>query len=362
MSSLSYARWYKAFQQLKRDCHVVKMLFNNPYPTILVTLHFQIKNSMETKIPPKIDFITEINRLRIEKNAIILAHYYQESAIQDIADYIGDSLGLSQEAEKTDASIIVLAGVRFMAETAKILNPNKKVLLPDLEAGCSLEMSCPAESFRPFREAHPNHIVVTYINCSAEVKTLSDIICTSSNAEKIINSIPKDKPIIFAPDKNLGRYLIKKTGRDMLLWEGSCMVHEAFAIDKLLKLHLQHPNAKIIAHPESEEPILNVANYIGSTTGMLNYVKTNESKEFIVATEAGILHQMHLLAPDKLIIPAPALEDNTCSCSECYFMKMNTLEKLYLCMKNEQPEIIISEDIRLKALLPVNRMLDISKN
>jgi len=308
-----------------------------------------------------IDYASEIRKLKKDKNAIILAHYYVVPEIQDIADFIGDSLGLSQQAEKTDAAMIVFCGVRFMAETAKILNPGKKVVLPDLEAGCSLEMSCPAEPFRKFREAHPEHVVITYINCSAEIKALSDIICTSSNAEAIIRSVPADKKIIFAPDKNLGRFLAKKTGRDMLLWDGSCMVHEAFSIDKLLKLHRQHPNAKIVAHPESEEPVLRVANYIGSTTGMINYVKNDPHNEFIVATEAGIMHQMQKEVPHKKIIAAPAFEDNTCACSECQFMKMNTLQKLYLCMKNEKPEILIEEELRLKALKPIKRMLEISE-
>jgi len=308
-----------------------------------------------------IDYASEIRKLKKDKNAIILAHYYVVPEIQDIADFIGDSLGLSQQAEKTDAAMIVFCGVRFMAETAKILNPGKKVVLPDLEAGCSLEMSCPAEPFRKFREAHPEHVVITYINCSAEIKALSDIICTSSNAEAIIRSVPADKKIIFAPDKNLGRFLAKKTGRDMLLWDGSCMVHEAFSIDKLLKLHRQHPNAKIVAHPESEEPVLRVANYIGSTSGMINYVKNDPHNEFIVATEAGIMHQMQKEVPHKKIIAAPAAEDNTCACSECQFMKMNTLQKLYLCMKNEKPEILIEEELRLKALKPIKRMLEISE-
>lgn len=306
--------------------------------------------------------VAAIEQLRKEKNAVILAHYYQEARIQDIADYVGDSLGLSQQAAQTAADMIVFAGVHFMAETAKILNPNKKVVLPDLKAGCSLAEAAPTDLFGEFLEQHPDHTVVTYINCSAEIKAMSDIICTSSNAEKIINSIPADKPIIFAPDKNLGRYLIKKTGRDMLLWEGACIVHEAFSIDKLLKLHMEHPQAKIVAHPESEDHLLKVAHYIGSTTGMINYVKNTPSEEFIIATEAGILHQMAKEVPHKTLIPAPSHEDNTCACSECAFMKMNTLEKLYLCMKNEKPEIIIPENIRKRALIPIQRMLEISKN
>jgi quinolinate synthase len=305
--------------------------------------------------------IYEINRLRKEKNAVILAHYYQESEIQDIADYVGDSLGLSQLAAETEADMIVFAGVYFMAETAKILNPGKKVVLPDWEAGCSLASSCPPAEFGAFVEAHPDHVVVTYVNCSAEIKALSDIVCTSSNAVKIINSIPLDKPIIFAPDKNLGKYLMKETGRDMLLWDGTCIVHEAFSIDKLLELHKEHPNAKIIAHPESEEHILKTASYIGSTAGMIDFVKTSPCEEFIVATEVGILYQMQKETPNSILIPAPSHENNTCACSECGFMKMNTLQKLYLCMKNESSEINVPEDIRLKAIEPINRMLEISR-
>jgi quinolinate synthase len=320
------------------------------------------KGFLNIPVGKDVDVVAEINRLRKEKNAVILAHYYQEGAIQDIADYVGDSLGLSQQAAATQADLIVFAGVHFMGETAKILNPNKKVVLPDLNAGCSLAESAEPHAFRAFREQHPDHVVVTYINCSAEIKAMSDIICTSANAEKIVNSIPKDTPIIFAPDKNLGRYLIKKTGRDMLLWEGACIVHEAFAIDKLLDLAKQHPNARIVAHPESEEHILKVAHYIGSTTGMINFVKNDPAQEFIIATEAGILHQMAKEVPGKGLIPAPSHEDNTCACSECAFMRMNTLEKLYLCLKYELPEIHVPEDIRLKALVPIQRMLEISKS
>jgi quinolinate synthase len=303
----------------------------------------------------------EIGLLKKQKNAVILAHYYQEKPIQDVADYIGDSLGLSQQAAATSADIIVFAGVHFMAETAKILNPTKKILLPDLNAGCSLAESCPPLQFKKFISQHPNHTVVTYINCSAEIKTMSDIICTSANAEKIINSIPIEQPIIFAPDKNLGKYLIKKTGRPMLLWEGACVVHEAFAIDKILALHHKHPNAHIIAHPESEEHILKIAHYVGSTTGMINYVKNTNAPEFIIATEAGILTQMLKEVQNKLLIPAPAEEDNLCACSECAYMKVNTLEKLYSCLKNETPEIVLEESVRQKALLPILKMLEISK-
>lgn len=306
------------------------------------------------------DLKEKIINIKKEKNAIILAHYYQRQEIQDIADFIGDSLGLSQKAAKTDADIILFSGVHFMAETAKILNPNKKVILPDLEAGCSLAYSCPPKEFEKFIKSHPEHIVVSYINCSAEVKAMSDIICTSSNAEKIINSIPKNKKIIFAPDYNLGKYLIKKTGRDMLLWQGSCVVHEAFSIEKILNLYNKHPDAELIAHPESQEHILKIANYIGSTAGMIKYVKNSKHKKFIVATEAGILYQMQKEAPDKELIAAPAFEDNTCACSECAYMKMNTLEKLYNCLKNESPEIILDDKIASKALIPIQRMLDLS--
>lgn len=307
------------------------------------------------------DLVKEINRLKKEKNAVILAHYYQVPEIQDIADYVGDSLGLSQQAAETDADIIVFAGVHFMAETAKILNPTKTVVLPDLMAGCSLADSCPADLFETFTKAHPDHVVITYVNCSAEVKALTDIVCTSSNAVKIVESIPKDIPIIFAPDKNLGRYVMKQTGRDMLLWDGSCIVHEAFSIDKLIELHKKYPDYKIIAHPESEEHILNTATYIGSTSGMINYVKTHPTDKFIVATEAGILHKMQQEMPNTELIPAPAVEDNTCACSECHFMKMNTLQKLYNCLLNESPQIEVPEHIRIKALVPIERMLELSK-
>lgn len=307
------------------------------------------------------NLIDKINQLKKEKNAIILAHYYQDSEIQDIADYVGDSLGLSQKAAETDADIIVFAGVHFMAETAKILNPTKTVVLPDLEAGCSLAESCPPKEFKAFINKHPNHTVVTYVNCSAEVKALTDIVCTSSNALKIIESIPKETPIIFAPDRNLGKYLIKETGRDMLLWDGSCIVHEAFSIDKLIELHKQYPDYKIIAHPESEEHILKTATYIGSTAGMINYVKKHSDQKFIVATEAGILHKMQQEVPNTELIPAPAKEDNTCACSECAYMKVNTLQKLYDCLLNEHPQINVSENIRTKALAPIERMLELSK-
>ena len=305
--------------------------------------------------------VEKIKRLKKEKNAVILAHYYQHPEIQEIADYVGDSLGLSQKAAETNADIIVFAGVHFMAETAKILNPTKTVVLPDLEAGCSLADSCPPESFSKFVEAHSDHIVITYINCSAEIKSLSDIVCTSSNALKIVESVPKNTPIIFAPDRNLGKYISKKTGREMLLWDGSCVVHEAFSIEKLLAIYKEHPDSKIIAHPESEEHILDTATYIGSTAGMINYVKANPKEKFIVATEAGILHKMQQEVPNTELIPAPANEDNSCACSECGFMKVNTLQKLYDCLVNESPRIEVSDTIREKALLPIERMLELSK-
>ncbi len=303
----------------------------------------------------------KILQLKKDKNAVILAHYYQEPEIQEIADYVGDSLGLSQEAEKVDATIILFAGVHFMAETAKILNPNKKVILPDVNAGCSLAESCPPDLFKKYIEAHPNHVVITYVNCSAEIKALSDIVCTSSNALKIVESVPKNTPIIFAPDKNLGRYIIQKTGRDMLLWDGSCVVHEAFSLDKLIALHKTHPDAKIIAHPESETHILETANYIGSTAGMIAFAKSDASHKYIVATEAGILYKMQQEVPYKTLIPAPSQEDNTCACSECGYMKMNTLQKVYDCLLNETPEVTVSEEIRKKALIPIERMLELSK-
>lgn len=299
----------------------------------------------------------KIIALKQKKNAVILAHYYQDKAIQDIADFVGDSLELSRKASTTDADIIVFAGVYFMAETAKIVNPTKKVLIPDENAGCSLADGCPPEDFKQFLSNYPNHTVVTYINCSAEVKTLTDIVCTSSNAKKVIASIPEDQPIVFAPDKNLGKYLIAETGREMVLWDGSCIVHEAFSLEKLIDLHKKYPTAHIIAHPESETHILKVANYIGSTSGMINYVKNTDHNIFIVATEAGILNKMQQDNPQKTLIPAPAKEDNTCACSECAFMKLNTLEKLYNCLRDESPEVNLEQDIIEKALLPIQRML-----
>lgn len=304
--------------------------------------------------------ISEIKGLQREKNAIILAHYYQDSKIQDIADFVGDSLELSKKAAETDADMIVFAGVHFMAETAKILNPSKKVVIPDLNAGCSLADGCPPDAFRKFLKKYPEHKVVTYINCSAEVKTLSDVICTSSNAKKIINSFPKNQPIIFAPDKNLGNYLRKETGRDMVLWDGVCVVHEAFSIEKILDLLKKFPDAMIAAHPESEAHILKIAHFIGSTSAIRNYVKNHNHHTFIIATEAGILHKMIAENPGKNLIPAPVEEDNTCACSECAFMKLNTLEKLYHCLRDESPEITLEKDIMEKALHPINQMLQLS--
>lgn len=314
---------------------------------------------LDLEVDPTLDLVAEINRLKKEKNAVILAHYYQDSEIQDVADYIGDSLGLSQQAAATDADIIVFAGVHFMAETAKMLSPSKKVLLPDLKAGCSLADSCSPSLFRAFKEKHPDHLVVSYINCTAELKTLTDICCTSTNAVQIIESIPADQPIIFAPDKNLGAYLEKKTGRKMLLWNGACMVHEIFSLEKIVKLRQRHPNAKFIAHPECEEPILEMADYIGSTTGLLNFTIRDSATEFIVATESGILHQMQLKSPHKTFIPAPP--DNQCACNDCPHMKRNTLEKLWLCMQYELPEITLPDWVIREGVASINRMLEISK-
>ena len=316
------------------------------------------KGYLEIDVDPTLDLFLEIEKLKKEKHAILLAHYYQEADIQDIADYIGDSLGLSQEAARTDAKIIVFAGVHFMAETAKILCPDKKVLLPDLNAGCSLADSCPADKFSDFKKQHPGHLVISYINCSAEIKALTDIVCTSTNAEKIVESLPKDQKIIFAPDKNLGRYIMQKTGREMVLWNGSCMVHEIFSLEKIVKLKTQHPKAKLLAHPECETPILEIADYIGSTTGILNFSKKSLDKEFIVATETGIIHQMQKASPGKTFIPAPP--NNSCACNDCPHMKLNTLEKLYICLKHEQPEITLPADLINKAAKPIKRMLELS--
>ncbi len=317
------------------------------------------KGFLDISIDPELDLFEEIEKLKKEKNAIVLAHYYQEPDIQDIADYIGDSLGLAQEAEKTKADMIVFAGVHFMAETAKILNPKKKVVLPDLKAGCSLSDSCPPDLFQKFKDQYPDHVVVSYINCSAGIKALSDVIVTSSCAKAVVDSFPKEQKIIFAPDRNLGAYISKVTGREMVLWNGACMVHEIFSMEKITKLQHQHPNAKLIAHPECEEPILKIADYVGSTSGLLKYTQNDAATEFIVATESGILHQMEKASPNKTFIPAPP--NNACACNDCPHMKRNTLEKIYLCMKYETPEILLDEELRIAAKKPIERMLEISR-
>jgi quinolinate synthase len=308
----------------------------------------------------KLELIKKIEKIKKEKNAVILAHYYQVAEIQDIADFIGDSLQLSQKAAETDADIIVFAGVHFMAETAKILSPSKKVLLPDLNAGCSLAASAPEKEFSDFVKQHPDHKVITYINCTAAVKTWSDVIVTSSNAVKIVESFPKDQKLIFAPDKNLGAYINGLTGRDMLLWDGACEVHETIRTESILKLKQEHPDAKLIAHPECKRPVLILADFVGSTAAMLDFTAKDSCQKFIVATETGIIHQMQKLSPDKQFIVVPS--DETCSCNDCPYMKLNTLEKLYLCMLNEKPEIILSDEVIEKAKKPILRMLELSKN
>ena len=307
-----------------------------------------------------LDLRHEINKLKQEKNAIILGHFYITADLQDISDYIGDSLGLSQQVEKTDADIIVFLGVHFMAETAKILNPDKKVLIPDMKAGCSLAESAPADKFAAFKSQYPDHQVISYINCSAEIKALSDVICTSSNAEAIVNSFDKNQKLIFAPDKNLGNYINSVTGREMVLWDGACMVHEKYSLEKILDLKFQHPDAEFIAHPECEKPVLLVADYIGSTTALLKYSQKSSSRKFIVATESGILHQMQKESPGKIFIPAPSV-DSTCGCNDCSFMKLNTMEKLYLCLQHEEPELLLSNELIEKARRPIMKMLEISK-
>ena len=316
------------------------------------------KGFLALDVPKDLDLANEIKHLKKKKNAVLLAHYYQEAVIQELADYLGDSLYLAQAAQRVSAEIIVFCGVHFMAETAKIINPNKKVILPDLKAGCSLADSCPPSDFKKFIDQYPGAHVVTYINCSAEIKGLSSIVCTSSNAKRVIESIPEGETIIFAPDKNLGLYLIKETGRDMILWEGSCIVHEAFSFERIVNLSKKYPKAKFIAHPESESQILEIADYIGSTSGLVKFVQENPATEFIVATEAGILYEMEKRCPNKTFIPAP-VEDETCACSECAFMKLNTLEKLYLCLKYETPEIKLSDSLIEKAKLPIVKMLDL---
>lgn len=324
----------------------------------IVNYELQAKGYIDAPIDPSLDLVKEIQRLKKEKNAVILAHYYQESEIQDIADYIGDSLGLSQEAAKTDADLIVFAGVHFMAETAKILSPMKKVILPDAKAGCSLSDSCPPHLFAKFKEQYPDHLVITYVNCTAELKALSDIVCTSSNAVQIVESLPKDQKIIFGPDRNLGAYVKKKTGRDLVLWNGACMVHEIFSQDKIDRLRSEYPEAKFIAHPECEDHILANADYVGSTAGMLKFTQNDAAQSYIVATESGILYQMQKASPHKTFIPAPP--NNACACNDCPHMKLNTLEKLYNCLKYESPEILLPEDVIFRAQRPIERMLEIS--
>ena len=314
--------------------------------------------TFQTSSDLPLDLFQTIADLKKEMNAVILAHYYQDPDLQDIADYIGDSLGLSQAAANCEADVIVFLGVHFMAETAKILNPDKLVLLPDLDAGCSLADSCPPDRFAAFKAAHPDHLVISYINCTAEIKALSDIICTSANAVSIVNQIPADQPIIFAPDRNLGRYVMQQTGRDLLLWDGACMVHEIFSERKLIDLKLSYPQADVIAHPECEANVLHHADFIGSTTGLLKYVQKSDRQEFIVVTESGVIHQMQKVAPFKKFIPAPPTSN--CACNECPYMRLNTLEKVYLAMKNRTPEIILDETIRQSALKPMQRMLAMS--
>jgi quinolinate synthase len=309
-------------------------------------------------IDPRLDLTEEILRLKRERNAVLLAHYYQDGEVQDVADVIGDSLQLAQAAKKTDADVIAFCGVHFMAETAKILNPTKTVVLPDLAAGCSLADGCPIGRFRAWQARHPGAFTISYINCSAEVKAASDVICTSSNAEKIVRSVPAGTPILFAPDKNLGRYLIKKTGREMTLWQGLCIVHETFSHRKLIALKERHPDAVIIAHPECDEVLLGMAEFIGSTSALLSYALKSDKQSFIVATEAGILHQMQKQAPDKTFIAAPP--EASCACNECPHMRLNTLEKLYLCLRDLTPQLEMSEDLRRAAEKPIARMLELS--
>lgn len=307
----------------------------------------------------KSELISEINRLKKEKNAVIMAHYYQMGDIQDIADVIGDSLALAQQAAKTDADIIVLCGVHFMGETAKILSPQKKVLVPDLEAGCSLADSCPADAFEAFTKAHPDHTVISYVNTTAAVKALTDVVVTSTNAKKIVDQFPKDAKLIFGPDRNLGNYINSVTGREMLLWDGACHVHEQFSVEKLVKLKADHPEAEVLAHPECKRPLLLMADFIGSTQALLNYTINSDKKSFLVATESGIIHEMQKKNPDKEFIPVPP-NDSTCACNECNFMRLNTLEKLYKCLLNESPEILVDEEVRVKAVKPILRMLEMS--
>ncbi len=318
------------------------------------------KGYIDESVDPKLKLVDEINRLKKEKNAVILSHFYVDGELQDIADFVGDSLGLAQAAANTDAEMIVFVGVHFMAETAKIINPGKKVILPDLKASCSLAESAPAVKFAEFKAKYPDHKVVTYINATAALKTMSDIVCTSANAKEIVESFPKDQKLIFAPDKNLGNYINSVTGREMILWDGACMVHEQYSVEKIIDLMNEHPDADFIAHPECEKPVLLLAKHIGSTTSLLKYVQKSDNTKFIVATESGILHQMTKACPEKIFIPAPSA-DSTCACNDCSYMKLNSLQKLYICLKYEQPEIVLSNDIIEKARIPIQRMLEISK-
>ena len=317
------------------------------------------KGYIDEPIDKKLNLVEEINRLKKEKNAVILSHFYVEGELQDIADYVGDSLGLAQAAANTDADTIVFVGVHFMAETAKIINPGKKVILPDLKASCSLAESAPAEKFAAFKAKYPDHKVITYVNATAALKTMSDIVCTSANAQKIVESFPEDQKLIFGPDKNLGNYINSITGREMVLWDGACIVHEQYSVEKIANLMDEHSDAEFIAHPECEKPVLLLAKHIGSTTSLLNYVQESSAKKFIVATESGLLHQMLKACPDKIFIPAPSI-DSTCGCNDCEYMKLNSLQKLYICMKYEQPEVLLPDDVIKKAQIPIQRMLDIS--
>jgi quinolinate synthase len=327
---------------------------------ILIQEQLQSKGYIDEKVGPEVKLVDEINRLRKEKNAVILSHYYVEAELQDIADFVGDSLQLAQEAARTSADLIVFVGVHFMAETAKIINPSKKVIMPDLKAGCSLAESAPADKFAEFKKQYPDHKVISYINCTADLKTMTDVVCTSSNAVKIVESFPEDQKLIFAPDKNLGNYINSITGRNMVLWDGACMVHEKYSVEKIIDLMDEYPDADFIAHPECEGPVLLLAKHVGSTSSLLNYVQTSSARKFIVATESGILHQMKKACPGKIFIPAPS-NDSTCACNDCSYMKLNSLQKLYVCMKHEQPEIKLSEEVIEKAKVPIVRMLEISK-
>lgn len=318
------------------------------------------KGYIDEAIDPSVKLIEEINRLKKEKNAVILSHFYVEGELQDIADYVGDSLGLAQAAANTNADMIVFVGVHFMAETAKILNPGKKVLLPDLKAGCSLAESAPADKFAAFKAQYPDHKVITYVNATAALKTMSDVVCTSANAKRIVDSFPKEQKLIFGPDKNLGNYINSITGRDMVLWDGACMVHEQYSVEKIIDLMERNPDADFIAHPECETPVLLLAKFIGSTTALINFVKKSKAKKFIVATESGIFHQMAKACPGKIFIPAPA-NDSTCACNDCSYMKLNSLHKLYVCLKHELPEIILDREVIEQARIPILRMLEISK-